>query len=134
MALHVWTIVMTSVPANALQVALLSEFGMCLREREPDLSLLIMAVIPLYLLIMYYCLITRRRGPIIYYWVFMLFMPLFNMCMGIYACCYPVNTFHRPAAGREIQTAPRSWRDGLAEVPVPRPPEIVTQGSFRPQP
>jgi cellulose synthase/poly-beta-1,6-N-acetylglucosamine synthase-like glycosyltransferase/peptidoglycan/LPS O-acetylase OafA/YrhL len=179
MSLHAWTLVMTSVPANALQVALLAEAGMCFRHREPDLTLLIITVVPLYLLVMYYCLVAQRRGPMIYYWVFMLFMPLFNMCMGIYAYLKPVSQFHRPDAGRDGQTAghtgqvaagtgeqgqtaagaaedpeaptheslvfncnraqmtqswpqTESWREGLAALHVPAPPDNITRDSFRP--
>merc|ERR1740123_1238842 len=65
MSLHAWTLVMTSVPANALQVALLAEAGMCFRHREPDLTLLIITVVPLYLLVMYYCLVARGSGYVL---------------------------------------------------------------------
>lgn len=123
MLLRLWTVIMTSVPANGFQVGLLSVLGMYLRGRVPDLGLVCLTVFPLYLSMLIYCLVLQRRGPIVYTWVFMLVMPLFNMYVGLKSCLQ-WRSGEKPGweGGREA-----AGTDAAAVAVGPTPPATDTE-------
>lgn len=79
MVMRLWFLVSSCAPANTFQVGILAVVAMFMRDRSPDMSLLYLTVGPTFISMVIYSILCSRRGPILYYWVFQMFMPVFSM-------------------------------------------------------
>merc|ERR1719326_1521635 len=85
MIMRVWFLISSCAPANSFQVGILGIIGMNLRSRSPDMMLFYLGVVPTFMAMILYSIIARRRGPIIYFFIFQIFMPMFSMWVAMKA-------------------------------------------------
>lgn len=85
MFMRVYFLISSCAPANSFQVGILGIVSLSLRSRSPDSMLLYLTIIPAYCAMILYSIIARRRGPILYFFVFQLFMPIFSMYVAMKA-------------------------------------------------